>query len=265
MAGSPIKTIRCGLILLGCHLSAYAVNPVPGGYAGIFLGPTYAQNIDFTLNQIIPLPTDSRIPGNTTGSLKYSVLGGVGGEIGYRFCTKYRVEIEAFYNNNPFKKLQIGNYTIDSVASSVNFHIGGDTNMGAGLINVFYDLLPPSRDNYGAVFPYIGLGAGYAYVQNALQFHYNTPAYLSANPAPTSTNFETDFKRTYTIYAGQIVMGIGYFLDDFTWLSADIRYFSTGKKTVNTYSSYTTNTASFTQQTKLLSIMVSFNGAIDLG
>ena len=119
MAGSPIKTIRCGLILLGCHLSAYAVNPVPGGYAVIFLGPTYAQNIDFTLNQIIPLPTDSRIPGNTTGSLKYSVLGGVGGEIGYRFCTKYRVEIEAFYNNNPFKKLQIGNYTIDSLGAFV--------------------------------------------------------------------------------------------------------------------------------------------------
>lgn len=254
------RSIQQGLLSIGfISLPVYAISPVPGSYAGVFLGPTFTQNINFTLNQFVPLPPDSLIPSGTTGKLTYSVLGGVGGEIGYRFCTKLRAEIEVFYNNNPFSELTIGNRTINSVSSSAQFHIQGDTNTGAALFNFFYDALTPSQDYYGAVFPYIGVGVGYAYVQNSLQFHYNTPAYLITNPQPAMTNFETDFTRAFSTIAGQAIVGVGYFLDDFTWLSADIRYFATNK--VETTSANGTST--FTQQAKLLSIMVSFNGALN--
>ena len=272
MRGSAAKRGYSLIILLGLfHLPVYAVNPVPGSYAGVFLGPTYTPNITFTINQIAPVQVIPSLPlsiqnlNGTQGTLQYSVLGGIGGNIGYRFCDRFRIEIEALYNNNPYTELTFGDYQIKSNSKSTTLHISGDTNLGAGLINFYFDALTPSRDNYGGVFPYVGLGVGYAYVQNSLQFKYNTPAYLAENPAPTQTNFETKFTRTYATYAGQAILGIGYFLDDFVWISADIRYFSTKQATIKKQSNVTLNYASFEQQAKLLSFMVSFNGAFDFG
>ncbi|HVT63053.1 MAG TPA: hypothetical protein VHD33_06185 [Legionellaceae bacterium] len=36
-----------GLSLMLWHLPSFAVKPVQGWYAGVFLGPTYTPNIDF--------------------------------------------------------------------------------------------------------------------------------------------------------------------------------------------------------------------------
>lgn len=244
--------ITFGVLVLA-HTSSHALNPVAGWYGGVFLGPTYASGINFTLGTpITDVPEEQ-------GNLVYSVLGGIGGEVGYRFCTKFRIEGEYFYNNNPFNKLQIGDKTIDSFSGSGTLHIGGDTNTGAILVNGFYDILSPSNDGYSKVFPYVGVGVGYAYVQNSLQFHYNSPSDIAQGITGALT--EKGFTKAHSTYAGQVILGVGLFMDDFCWLSADLRYLSIGATT--TENPYSTN--SFTNKTGLLSAMISFNGAFDFG
>lgn len=298
MTRSTFRTIAFCILTL-THLQAHAVNPVQGWYAGVFLGPTYTPNIAFNIDAhvaikarnlppvqqdilkqsfktflsettgITHLTPDEALdllntyqPGAKPGKLKYSVLGGIGGQVGYRFCTKYRAEFEVFYNNNPFSELQIGNITINSVSTNDVFHIGGDTNTGAGLINIFYDFLAPSKDYYGAVAPYIGVGLGYSYVQNSLQFHYGSNRVQVATQGATpATLYEVDFTQAQSTYAGQAIIGLSYFMDDFCWLSADFRYFTTGKTVTNN----PFNGAQFESKTELYSAMIGFNGILDFG
>lgn len=217
-----------------------------------------ALSPDEVLNKFL----DTYIPGAKPGKLKYSVLGGIGGQIGYRFCTKYRAELELFYNNNPFSELEIGNITINSVSTNNVFHIGGDTNTGAGMFNLYYDLLTPSNDYFSAVAPYIGLGLGYTYVQNSLQFHFGSnTTQVATQGATPATLYEADFTQAHATYAGQVILGLSYFMDDFCWLSADVRYLATGKTvTKNPF-----NGADFTSKTELYSAMIGFNGVLDFG
>ncbi len=281
MTHAPIKALGAGMVLL-LSAQSFAIKPVQGAYAGVFLGPTYTPNIAFTLNPNnipaatqdaftssletylnVALPNLLNINRDIPSQLTYSVLGGIGGQIGYRFCNNYRAEFEVFYNNNPFSELKIGDYVaINSVSTSPNFHIGGDTNTGAGMVNLIYDLLVPSNDGYSAVAPYIGLGLGYSYVQNSLQFHYgsNVQAVNTAGALP-QTLYEKDFTQAHSTYAGQAILGISYFMDDFCWLSADLRYFTTGTtKTSNPF-----NDSVFQRKTILYSAMIGFNGILDFG
>ncbi|PJD90653.1 MAG: hypothetical protein CK424_08250 [Legionella sp.] len=286
MTHTPLKVLGIGMLLL-LNAPSFAIKPVQGAYAGVFLGPTYAPSIGFTVNPIASIPSLSSPPGllfretvatalnisfdqltsllstDVPSKLTYSVLGGIGGQIGYRFCNNYRAEFEVFYNNNPFSELKIGDYiAIDSMSSSPTFHIGGDTNTGAGMVNIFYDLLMPNNDGYSAIAPYIGLGLGYSYVQNSLQFHYGSnTAEVTATGATPATLYEKDFTQAHSTYAGQAIMGVSYFMDDFCWLSLDLRYFTTGTtKTTNPF-----NDGVFQRKTILYSAMIGFNGVLDFG
>lgn len=282
-----LKQVLSLCLLCGLQAPSFAIKPVQGMYAGVFLGPTYTQNIDFSFNpSTIPqftafatslntaletyfglsLPVEN-LDTDIAGQLKYSILGGIGGQIGYRFCEKYRLEFEVLYNNNPFNELQLtlpNGYTlkIDSSSSNPYFHIGGDTNTGAGMVNFIYDFLLPSRDGYSAIAPYIGLGVGYAYVQNSLQFHYGTNYVdqVTSGAAP-ATLYEEDFTQAHSTYAGQGIIGLSYFMDDFCWLSLDARFFAT--KSVTTTTPITG--AQFQTKTQLFSIMLGFNGVLDFG
>ena len=183
------------LASLFCLLTAatapcLAIKPVSGVYAGVFLGPTFTPSISFNFNpkafqngtfnsfqtslasllNITVADVQNLIAnktlrnGNIAGSVKYSVLGGIGGDLGYRFCDDFRLEGEILYNNNPISELKIGPYSIPSSKSSGTFHISGDTNTASFLFNFLYDVPIQSKDGYSATRPYIGAGLGYAYV-----------------------------------------------------------------------------------------------------
>jgi opacity protein-like surface antigen len=252
-------------IILGANIAhnAHAVNPVSGWYAGVFLGASYAPSNDFTLsipNYLSPI----------NGSLNYSVLGDVGGEIGYRFCERYRLEGEIFYNNSPYNTLMFSALTpaqqsqlltvfpgitlsgqgisIQSSTTASGLTLQGQTNTGAFMFNGYYDFLSPSEDNYAKIVPYIGAGIGYVYAQNNINFYID------------GTQLQR-FQLTdvFQSVAGQGIAGVNYFLDDFTTLGIDFRYFTSGNKSQTGNFGYNT----LVTNDRFYAINLVFNGIID--
>lgn len=277
----------CFALLTSLSSASWALNPVDGNYAGVFLGPSYSPGSSFTLDQPASFIGPNASVSFQSGSIQHSVLGDVGIDIGYRFCTNYRLEIEGFYNNNHFKSLKLNDLsysspyftpgyvntsvTFSNVENSSDAHIQGDTNTGAGMINAYYDLFIPGQDGYSSVVPFVGLGVGFSYVQNALQF------YRAQLPNTTETNdsreiFEVWQKRT--ALAGQIMGGLNYFMDDLTWFALDLRYWATKSNTPTSTYTIITPTSRFDSNssvnlfgssTQLISINLSFNGVFNFG
>ena len=223
--------------------SVYALDPVQGIYAGIFLGGSKARSVDVTA-----IVSGLKAP---IGTLKYSFLGDIGGQVGYRM-DQFRVEGALSYNNNPYDTLTIGGETIskqgNSHANNMGIRQKGQTGIAALMLNGYYD-------NY-ALFdqtcfvPYIGFGIGYANVQNKIQFFYNNTAITGA-----------DFSMRDNAFAGQAIIGTNYFLDDFTAFGLDFRYFSTAG-----ISSHFGNTAlTDSVRAQYMAINLSFNGSFDAG
>lgn len=187
--------------------TAGAVNPVPGLYAGMILGPNYAPSVDI----IYPYPQTNI---STHGEAHFSVFGNIAIQAGYR-CNHLRGEAEIFYNNNPISVMQLGTTTFNSVSRfSTSEGVKAQTNTGAFMINGFYDLYTPGQTVYFS--PYVGLGIGYANVSTTSKF-YNNSVYIPG----------TSVTKSGSTAAAQVILGLGYFLDDFTMAGVDFRYFST--------------------------------------
>ncbi|MCX7091023.1 MAG: outer membrane beta-barrel protein [Legionellales bacterium] len=253
-------------LLLGllCILQTpcFAIKPVDGTYASVIIGPTASQNITFTLNPAqIPSSTISNLQStlqqvygvtpsqisvtneNIPGTLSYDILGGVGGSIGYKYAKRWRAEGEFLYYNNPFTQLAVGSKIL-TTNSAEPLYIKGDTNFFLGAANFYYDLLIPSRDGYSALTPFAGLGLGYLYQENTLTFHSQTA--------------EVKFKGSITGLAAQVILGANYYMDDFCWLSVDIRYLATPIDT----RSFPNAGISYSERAQTLAVMFGFQGVL---
>ena len=237
----PLKLSLIALML--ANTSVFALNPVQGWYGGLILGVSMQPTNTFTF--VTPISTLEP----KTASLTRSILGDVGGQIGYR-CNHFRVEGELLYNNNPYDTLTVGNVVINSPSTSSGLRVQGDTNTGAFMANGFYDIYTPNQDNLSQVVPYVGVGVGYAYVQNSIQFYNNEVLVPNGS-----------IKKSYSGPAGQIILGTSYFMDDFTTFGLDVRYFTTGIKSKTSPLGLNT----FDTKTQLISVNLSFNGAFDFG
>ena len=244
---------------------AAAINPVSGWYGGVFLGPSYAPNSDFTLS--IPNYLSPQ-----KGTLSYSVLGNVGGEVVYRFCDRYRLEGELFYNNAPYSEITFSSLTpanqaqilsvfprvtfpnngfsIQSSTTASGLTMQGQTNTVAFMLNGYYDFLSHSQDNYSNIAPYVGVGVGYVYVQNNINYYVDG---TQLDRFQITNAFETA--------AAQAIVGSSYFLDDFTTLSLDARYFSSAKTSQTGNFGFNT----FIDRDTFYSVNIVFNGAFDGG
>lgn len=208
------QSLKLALMALILHGGvANAANPVPGWYAGIMLGGSYAPKVNFTFIN----PTTGVL---NTGKLSYSALGNIGGQVGYRFLENLRLEGQIFYNNNPYQELTVGAITITSPKTSTGLRLKGSTSTGAFMVNGFYDFFVPDGSPSGFS-PYVGLGFGYAHVNNSIKF-YNNNVIISGSRLSHSDD----------AFAAQGILGAGYFLDSFTWFGLDFRYFTTQKITV---------------------------------
>ena len=239
---SCLNKIKLGSVMLSfISVPAYALSPVQGWYAGIILGASYMP----TINLQLPADTKATLASkgintaHVSGSLTHNVLGNIGGQVGYR-CDNMLLEVEGIYNNNPLNVLKIGSYKIESPSTSSTLRLNGETAIGAGFVNGYYDFFSP--DGSSNIVPYLGIGAGYAYVRSQIEFYYN------------NVLISQELSNSNSSVVGQGIIGVSYFLDDFTAMSLDLRYFTSAKTApeLNTRMQY-------------YSVNAIFNGAFDFG
>lgn len=282
------KIVFIMIILL--HTKVYALDPVANAwYAGIFLGPSATAASNFDFGSTVTFQNTNGYISASSGTIKEGVLGGIGGQVGYRFCLKHRIEAEWYYNNNHIKSLQLSNYSIyladypslnvtnvnkvfQSNTNTSYAYVQGDTNTGALMMNFIYDFFAASKDGYSKVVPFVGVGLGYAYVQNALQLY--RPTTIDPDNDPISNREVLEVLQTRWIYAAQIMAGVNYFMDDFTWFGIDARFFRTGSSTapsrytailLTETETVTSNSSLFNKNTQIISINLSFNGVFNFG
>ena len=239
-------TLKSSLIaLLLVNGSTYALNPVQEWYGGIVLGGSITNKINFTLIN----PLDSL---KYSGQLQYSGAGDIAGQIGYRM-EQFRVETELFFNYSPYHQLLLNGLKVTTPHKSPATAYGGlqfkgRTETGAILVNGIYDAYSIfEQSNY---VPYIGVGIGYAYVENNINFYYNN-----------HTIAGTKFTENNQAFAGQAMIGISYFMDDFTTFSLDYRYFSTANIPIRA----TVINPAYNYKITVNTFNLTFNGAFDCG
>ena len=217
--------------------SSFAVNPVMGWYGGLMLGPSYTPKQNFTFKSpLTGLPTN--------GSVSHSVMGDIAGQIGYR-CNHYRFEGELLLNYNPIGSLTFGNFTIDKTKnSSTGLGLKGQTVTGALLANAFYDFYSESS----SFSPYLGLGVGYATSRTKTKFYY-------ANTLISNSTVSNNANSA----AAQLIVGLNYFMDDYTTIGLDYRYFTTATIQHNKANSQNSS------RNQINSINIILSGAFDSG
>lgn len=218
----------------------HALNPIQGWYGGVRAGVSYQPDlkVSYTYKE---LSSQLSIKNET---LSYSVLGGVGGQVGYRI-NDFRFELEGSYNTNPYKTLTIEltdgtSYGITSSTSTTGFSIKGNNDTYNLMLNAYYDIfnLFSSESEMAAAFvPYVGLGIGGSYNVNGIALNYDQS--------------QLDYiKYSNKGAAAQALIGLNYFLDDFSTVGINAQYFS------NLYKNTYTNTRG-----QIASVNLTFNGA----
>jgi hypothetical protein len=225
-----VKTSAMAL-LIGSGI-AHALNPVQGWYGGVLIGANYTPSADFFSTpayQATTPGTSTTLKIDTAATLNYGTMGEIGGQLGYRH-QNYRVEGQYFYNNSPYSSLALNSLTINGVpthntntlktSSDVSPYIEGSTDTGLLMLNGFYDFLPTNPS--GHVAPYLGLGLGYAYSSNNFSIYFQ--------PVVDGSITQYKIKQHMTSPAGQGILGLTYFLDDFSSFGLDFRYLTTSGK-----------------------------------
>ena len=203
--------------LMLAHNLAYALNPMPGWYGGIILGGSYSPDTTIIFKAPVSLNTscpDNRCISDVKGNLSYSGYGNIGGQIGYRF-NQFRLEMEPIVNYNTYEDITVGPVKYTSPKSSEGVRFEGSTTTAMLMFNGFYDFyLDDGSSNW---VPYVGGGIGYAYLKNEIEFYCNNQSIAC-----------TDISETTSTAALQGILGIAYYMDDFTWFGLDYRYITTG-------------------------------------
>ncbi len=226
-----------GFLAVAC--SAHALNPASGLYVGLLFGGSYEPSANFTFTN----PT-TNLP--EAGKLGFTALVNMDLHAGYRICDSFRLEGQFLYNKNPYSFLRLGDVTIHNHNTSTGLRIDGGTTEGFLFGNGYYDFL---GDGTSDTVPYVGFGVGYAYISNAVKFYNNEVLVANGRHAVTSTR-----------PAGQMILGVSFFLDDFTSFAIDLRGLGT---TTTTFTSPKNDPYNFNLQ--LASINFLFNGVFDFG
>ena len=189
------------------------------------------------------------------GDLTYSVLGNVGGQIGYRL-SQFRVEGELLYNYNPYKHLTVDGMNIPASGSTTTsgspFSFSGYTSTYALMLNGFYDIYIPGYTEHFV--PYIGLGVGYEQVKNSFTLGND------GSNSPDYTASTMGFNNTKNNPAGQAIIGLSYFLSDYTAFSLDYRYLSSFDTDL-----VSSRAMSLQSRPQLYSVNFVFNSAFNVG
>lgn len=225
-------------------MPVYSLNVVEGWYGGIILGANYSPDVKYVY--VSPYEFDALYDFDLTtqgGKLTYSAFGNIGGLFGYRFPGGFRLEFEADYSYVPYQKLAINlltsspvidTTTLTTISDTTNttvivrspnhstaIKMEGSTSSGFAFANAFYEYIQYGCENPWV--PYIGIGLGWGYINNSAKLFDNE---YDVNNGNASINTSTAM--------GQGIVGINYFLDDFTAFGMDFRYITSAKKVAYT-------------------------------
>lgn len=216
------RVLKNGLFLSLLSTQVMAVNPVTGWYGGFMVTASYTPSFELTAANpnaiyIPPIPS-LNLPVNIPSSeIDYRAAGGgAGGQLGYRFNPCWRLEGEFLFNVNEYSSISFGNrLTINRYSDSQpnGLNQNGRTNLYVGMINAYYDFVSSDPESY--LVPYVGIGLGYAQVENRITF----------NAFEQEIGPRIDLSTSG--FAGQIILGFSYFLDDFTTANLDYRFLTT--------------------------------------
>ena len=249
-----VKLVTASPLLYATSL--FALNPIQGFYIGLFGEVSHGPSGDE-----IYFEEDASI---FHGNVDYSpISGGAGFMLGYKY-SHFRAEGEFLYNRISTGPLTVGTCTLQSPDVSTPTGVctpgeydgfqekalgySGSSSAAYGLFNVYWDFF--SENNGSEMVPYVGVGMGIGSIKNGSSI-VNTISDYSHGQTHTSSGV-----------AYQGILGVSYYMDDFTWCSLDYRYIATNKKPdVNqniqnqlTAKTYTLNTFNLT-----------INGAFDKG
>lgn len=234
--------------------SSYALDPIQGFYGGVFLGGNYTSPIKFNFTE----KTSNTVLIN--GDLAYSMYGNGGGEIGYRM-NQFRVETELFYNHSPYSSVTINGHRFKTRKTGSGFRFKGQTNTAALMVNGIFDAFFVGEDS--DFVPYLGLGLGYARIQNSVKFFCNNvdvgTGSISINKdksctlTPNPNGPDSNLKSTASAGAAQAILGISYYMDDYTLFSFDVREFATR------------NVKQFNSKVQFTTFNIGFIGSFDYG
>jgi outer membrane protein W len=220
------QLVKWGILSQLFCTPVFALNPVQGFYFGLLGGISHGPS-----NAPIAFREDGQAFKGTVG---YSIVGGGGGiMLGYKY-SHLRGEAELLVNRFSTGPVTVGTCiienedigatsglcpegTYDHFKSKALGYSGNSTAM-YGLVNGIWDFFSSEGQGSSGAAPYLGFGLGMSSVKNGSSF-VNTKTQYSHGQTPTSTG---------PAYQG--ILGISYYMDDYTWCSMDFRYLSTNIK-----------------------------------
>jgi opacity protein-like surface antigen len=199
------------LVLLCISFASLAFNPVTKWYMGMIGGATYVPKVNFTAIN----PLDDK---HDKGTFTYNLGGNGGIFFGYRWCN-LRLEIEPLFNENGLNQIKLGDFTIESSDNTNFLRMHGYTYFVSGLVNAIYEFYQAGSDRTNFA-PYLGVGIGYAYTQSKVRIF-------------KKDNLRGTIMNTDDLGMLQGILGVNYFMDDFTAVGIDYRYMILSKLSKN--------------------------------
>lgn len=206
---TTIATVS-GLLLVSQSTAAMNLNPVKGWYVGGTGDASFLSGGTATKTTTIPL-FDATFTQDY--ALNYQPGGGGSIELGYR-CNKFRFEAEGMFNYNAYHQIRVGKYTFTS-GKDANLSFSGETYYPAGFFNVLYELYAEGTNKTNFA-PYAGAGIGYGGIYNVFNLTYQGSTFYT-------------YKKNHGVLMGQLIAGLGYFMDDYTFVGIDYRYIGSQK------------------------------------
>lgn len=172
------------------------IGAAEGFYVSGHAGAVFLNESDNTDQSGVHVPTD------------FDTGFGVGGALGYDFPNNFRVEGEITYRES-----DVDTVDVSEVAGPGDLDGRGDVSAIAFMANVYYDI-----DIDQPVTPYIGVGIGAAVVSA------NDVALATAPPSIPGLQLTDDDD---TVFAYQVIAGIGYDVTENLTLTLEYRFFGT--------------------------------------
>lgn len=188
-----LRSVLLAATVLVAPMAAKA-QAINGLYIGAGVGGNFLQNETASSISYPNLGTGVVRNGFAGSTIKTN--GGIVGlaSIGYGLGNGLRFELEGSYRSNQFNRANNGG----TIASG-----GGNENKYTGMVNVLYDIdLAGMGMGYIPVMPYVGVGAGYSYIQDQNARFYGNSGPIAGFPAGIGTKLRTNQGDSSFTYQG---------------------------------------------------------------